>query len=106
MDDLPTTSDRERLTNGQSMLREVLLSYHLLFGIDSSWRAFKRLNWNSIQTDMQSDVPLDPLLSMLCGRKWTSALPKAIYQYMDVGLLSNTYALDFPLFGSSSTPAA
>lgn len=105
MDDLRTTYDGGRITNSPSsfnaenIFREVLLSYRLLFGIDNSWRAFNRLDRNNIQTDMQSDLPPDPLLNMLCGRKWTSSLPKAIYQEIDAGLLSNTYGLEFPLFG-------
>ena len=83
------------------MLREIMLSFRLIFGQDSgSWKAFKK-------DFAKDDLVTDPLLPIICGQRWNKPSPLEIYTAVDptakrdVDMLSNYYCPDtqFPFFG-------
>ncbi|KAL3422643.1 hypothetical protein PVAG01_06799 [Phlyctema vagabunda] len=106
MDDLRITQNEQQDTvnispfTADNLLREVLLSYRLIFGVSSSsWREFRRVNSQGEMCQIEGNPPPDPLLGILCGQKWTSSVPKAIYHQLNANPLSSTYASEFPLLG-------
>lgn len=75
--------------------REVLLTYHILFGHDKTSRAL----FTRVGPTLSRDPIADPLLPIFCGQG-SSKLSRDIYEevYIDTSAKSSQFSA-FPLFG-------
>ena len=85
----------------REFLREVLLSYRLIFGQDRrAWKAFRKL-WkrtDGVFGDGGAKA-CDPLLERLCGHSWQDEIQ--LYEELDAHDVPNHYSpsQDFPFLG-------
>jgi hypothetical protein len=83
--------------SAEDLCREILLSYRLIFGLDSQSR---RLFHKECANEMRLSSDFDPLLTVLCGEKWDSLSSKPIFEEIGADPPASFYLTsDFPLFG-------
>lgn len=90
-------SEKEPVMPADSLFRELLLTYRVLFGQDErSFRAFQR-SCSRKDTKYASD----PLLPVLCDRSWTMPDAHDLYRDINAGAVRDTYDsnADFPIMG-------
>jgi hypothetical protein len=90
-------SAKEPVVPSESLFREILLTYRVLFGQDeSSFRAFQRS-----RSGQCAPPGSDPMLPILCERIWTSPKAQDVYRDIDSSAVQDTYdsIADFPIMG-------
>lgn len=83
--------------SAEDLCREVLLSYRLIFGLDSpSRKLFNR----ECAKELRLSSDFDPLSTVLCGESWNSLASKDIFEEIDADPPAPFYLTsDFPFFG-------
>ena len=89
--------EKEPVVPADSLFRELLLTYRVLFGQDErSIRAFQR-------SRSRKDIKYasDPLLAVLCDKSWTMPDAHDLYRDINAGAVRDTYDsnADFPIMG-------
>jgi len=86
------------MEDAKDFYKEVLLTYRLLFGQDTS--SYKHFN-AFVGKEPISTKYQDLLLSKLCGESWESENARQVYDLIDAEDPSQHYdpSIDFPFFG-------